>query len=302
MKKVAIIILNYGGDQDTLKCLNSLRQMKAVALSLQPYLVDYGKKAILTSQVKNFFSNTVIIRKEENLGFAAGNNVGIVQALADGADYVLLLNNDTLVSANFLSHLYSYLEEHPEVAAVSPKIYFAKGYEYHLDRYAPNERGRVIWYVNGKIDWQNMYGYHPNVDEVDNGQWETVHNTEFISGCCVLIPRKHFQEIGLLNEKLFMYWEDVEWSLRAKKAGYALVVCSQSIIEHKNAGGSSSGSALQDYFTTRNRLWMGMHYAPLRTKLALIRQSLVQLKSGRKWEKRGVLDFYLSAMYKGSWK
>jgi len=161
--------------------------------------------------------------------------------------------------------------------------------------------GKVIWYGGGQIDWANMYSSHIGVDLVDRGKFEQIIETDHISGCCVLIRKKALQQVGFFNEKLFLYWEDTDWSLRAKQFGWNLKMNPKAIIWHKNAGSSGSGSALQDYYLTRNRLWIGMHYAPIRTKLALIKQSLIQLIKGRQWEKRGVRDFWLGKMYSGSW-
>jgi len=302
MDKIAIIILNYNGLGDTLDCLESLNSLNRQGIDVGTFVVDYSDDKSEAQKIKKAFPLVTVIEKEHNLGFAQGNNVGIKRALQEGFDYILLLNNDTLVDRDFLINLYKFLVEHKEVGAVSPKIYFAKGHEFHKNRYKDDELGRVIWYVGGEIDWKNMYGSHPHVDEVDRGQFEKSQEVEYVSGCCTLIRAETLNKVDLLNEDLFLYWEDTEWSLRAKSIGWRLMMYPQAIIWHKNAGSSSSGSALQDYFLTRNRLWMGMKYAPLRTKLALIRQSLLQYIKGRVWEKRGIGDYWLGKMDQGSWR
>jgi len=301
MKEIAIILLNYNGLKDTLACLHSLAKIVQPDFKVIIYLIDFSVAKNESEKIKKAFPNIKLITKNKNLGFAGGNNIGINQALDDGADFVLLLNNDTLVSSDFISQLYHYLEQNLDVGAVSPKIYFAKGYEFHKDRYKEEELGKVIWYGGGQIDWANMYSSHIGVDLVDRGKFEQIIETDHISGCCVLIRKKALQQVGFFNEKLFLYWEDTDWSLRAKQFGWNLKMNPKAIIWHKNAGSSGSGSALQDYYLTRNRLWIGMHYAPIRTKLALIKQSLIQLIKGRQWEKRGVRDFWLGKMYSGSW-
>ncbi len=302
MKKIGIVILNYNGIKDTLECLESLNKIKHNGFLITTYVVDYSHDKLEADKIKYAYPECLVIKKSGNLGFAGGNNVGIFQALEEGADYILLLNNDTMVHTDFLTGLFEFLESKPSVAAVSPKIYFAKGFEFHKDRYKPQELGNVIWYMGGQIDWANMYGSHPNVNDVDKGQFKKVQETDFVTGCCMLISKKALEKVGLLNERLFLYWEDVDWSLRAKRIGYKVYVDPKAYIWHKNAGSSGSGSSLHDYFTNRNRLWMGIRYAPLRTKLALIKQSLVQLMSGREWEKRGIQDAYRMHMGRGSWK
>ncbi|MGI5828168.1 MAG: glycosyltransferase family 2 protein [Patescibacteria group bacterium] len=299
--KIGIIILNYNGLTDTRNCLQSLSKIKKNSFTEQLFVIDYSSNSLEADILRKEFPKTTVIRKERNLGFAGGNNIGVKKALDWGADYVLLLNNDTVVSDDFLSNLYAYLKKHPKVGCVSPKIYFARGYEFHKKRYKQTELGKVIWYAGGIIDWSNMYASHRGVDEVDRGQFDTVVDTDFISGCCVLVRRKLFKDLGLLNEKLFLYWEDNDFSIRAKHAGWKLRYVPNAYIWHKNAGSSGVGSEVQDYFMQRNRLWFGFTYAPLRTKLALVKQSLLQLGRSSNWSRKGIVDFYLRRMGRGSW-
>ncbi len=302
MKKIGIVILNYNGIKDTRECLTSLKDIKTSRFLHTIYVVDYSNDLQETQAINKEFPETVVIKKTGNLGFAGGNNVGIKQALNDGVDYILLLNNDTLVSSDFLQILFEYMEKNPMVGCISPKIYFAKGYEYHKDRYKRTELGKVIWYAGGLLDWQNMYGSHRGVDEVDQGQYDKTMKTDFASGCCMLVKKEVFEKIGFLNEKLFLYWEDSDFSVRAEKAGWHVVYNPKPYIWHKNAGSSGVGSSLHDYFLQRNRLWFGFHYAPLRTKLALLRQSLVQLGKSTSWNRRAIVDYYFMNMGIGSWR
>ncbi|NMC36443.1 glycosyltransferase family 2 protein [Candidatus Beckwithbacteria bacterium] len=302
MKKIGIILLNYNGLADTLDCLQSLAKIKQTGFSTSIFVVDYSKDVKESEQIKKQFYQIKLIRKESNLGFAKGNNVGIAEALKWGADYVLLLNSDTIVSSDFLQKLFIYLKKNHQVGAVSPKIYFAKGFEFHKEKYAKSDLGKVIWYAGGQIDWANMLAFHRGVDEVDHGQFDKILETDFISGCCSLIRKEVLEQVGDLNEKLFLYFEDTDWSQRVKKAGWKLKYYPKAHIWHKNAGGSGVGSSLQDYFITRNRLWFGFVYAPWRTKFALCKQSLLQLVKSNYWTKQGVKDFYLGNMKQGSWK
>ncbi|NMB56898.1 glycosyltransferase family 2 protein [Candidatus Beckwithbacteria bacterium] len=301
MKKIAILIINFNGLVQTLTCLQSLEKIKHEQFTVQIFVVDYGLED-QTQEIKAKFPDIQIYREEKNLGFAGGNNFLGTKALAWQADYILLLNNDTLVSPDFLQKLFNYLEKNPKVAAVCPKIYFAKGYEYHKNKYQDKDLGKVIWYAGGKIDWDNIYSSHRGVDEVDYGQFNETNDTQFFSGCCVLLRTEVVQKIGLFNEKLFMYWEDVDLSMRILKSGFAIKYYPQSYIFHKNAGSSGVGSSLHDYFLNRNRLYFAFKYASLRTKLAIFRQSLVKLVNGSQWERQAVKDFYLGNMGIGSWK
>lgn len=302
MKKIATIILNFNGLKDTLDCLKSLVKINQNNFDHQVFLVDFSKDKSEADKIAIKFPSIQIIRKKDNLGFAKGNNIGIRKALKWGANYILLLNNDTLVSLDFSSKLFNYLEKNPQVGAVSPKIYFAKGFEYHKNKYKNSNLGKVIWYAGGKIDWNNIYGSHIGVDQVDTGQFGKISETDFFSGACVLIKANILDIIGLFNPKLFLYWEDADLSIRIKKAGFKIMYFPNSHIWHKNAGSSSVGSDLHDYFLNRNRLWFGFKYATTKTKLALLRQSLTSIFTAKKWERQAILDYYFGRMEKGSWK
>lgn len=147
-----------------------------------------------------------------------------------------------------------------------------------------------------------MIASHQGVDEVDRGQHDQIMETEFVSGCAMLIKKAVLARIGLLDERYFLYYEDADFCQRARQAGFKIVFVPQAKIWHKNIGTGRTGSPLQDYYMVRNRLLFGMRWAPLRTKLALLRESLSLLFNGRVWQKRGVVDFYLRRFGKGSYE
>ena len=152
------------------------------------------------------------------------------------------------------------------------------------------------------MDWDNIIGRHRGVDEVDDGQFDEIEQTEFASGCCMMIKKEVLEKTGVFNNKYFLYYEDGDLNIRAKKDGFKVVYVPKSVIFHKNASSSGgSGSILHDYYITRNRLMFGLKYAPIRSKLALLRESLKILLNGRYWQKRGVMDFYLGRLGKGSY-
>ena len=185
---------------------------------------------------------------------------------------------------------------------MAPRFIFAPGFEFHKDRYKKEERGKVIWFAGGMIDWKNIHGHHRGVDEVDHGQYDRIWEADFITGCCLAARRQVFEKIGLLDRRYFLYYEDLDFCQRAKRAGFKILYIPAAFLWHQNAGSAEgSGSNLQDYYISRNRLLFGLRYAPLRTKLALARESLVNLFSGRPWQKRGILDFYLGKFGKGNY-
>lgn len=314
MSKLALIILNWNGWEMTLNCLSSVKKANIKDFELEIIVVDNGSTDESVKKINEFVINKLtknppnrrikfkIIENRENIGFAGGNNVGIKYALGRGVDYVCLLNNDTRVDKDFLVFLIKAIKEEKEAGIVGGKIFFEKEFEYFKDKYSEKEKGKVIWYAGGKIDWLNVYASHRGVDEVDRGQYDKREETEYVNGCLMLIKSEVFAKIGLLDSKYYLYYEENDFCQRAKKAGYKLIYEPKSIIWHLNAGSSGSGSDLHDYFLTRNRMLFGLKHAPFRSKAALIKESLWLLRKGRKWQKAGVRDYYLGRLGKGSWK
>lgn len=310
MKKVSLIILNWNGWQMTLACLKSLCLVQTNSFILEILIVDNGSTDESLDKINNWILENSrdlrsiefkIIKNKINLGFAQGNNVGIKESLKNKADFVCLLNNDTRVGPNFLKELVKVLETDEKAGMAGGKIYFEKGYEFHKDRYKKEELGKAIWYAGGVIDWNNVYTTHRGVDEVDLGQYNQVTETDFVNGCLCLIKKEVFEKIGFFDPRYYLYFEDADLSMRAKKAGFKLLFCPNSQIWHLNSGSSGSGSGLHDYFTTRNRMLFGMKFAPIRSKLALVKESFRLLRTGRIWQKKGILDFYFGRFGKGSW-
>lgn len=267
----AILILHFKDNQDTFDCLDSLIEAKSV-VPFDTYVISV--QSTQTDKLANHPLKPIVINETINRGFAGANNVMIQKALADGHQEIILLNNDTTVTKDFLPPLLAQLK-HSDVGMVSPKIYFSKGREYHKDRYQANELGHVIWYMGGILDWKNVYGSHFAVDEVDHGQFETAAETDFTTGCCVAITKATIDVIGLMDENYFLYYEDADWSMKAKAAGLKNLVEPHSVIYHKNAGSTGgAGSPLHMYYQTRNRIYFGLKYAPLRTKAHLIKNAL----------------------------
>ncbi len=302
MKKVFIVILNYKGHKDTIELLESISKIKRDSFSLNTIVVDNFPEDPIEVDVEKYSSlNLKLIFNNKNLGFSGGNNVGIKYALENGADYVLLINNDTYVDPDFVSELLRVAEIEKEAGIVVPKIYFAKGFEYHK-KYKENELGKVIWYAGGNMDFANIIGYHRGVDEVDDGQFDKIVETQIASGCCLMLKRELLEKIKGYDDKYFLYYEDADLSIRTIKRGYKILLVPKSIIWHKNAQSSGgSGSGLQDYYISRNRMIFGFEYGSLRTKFALLRESFRLILIGRPWQRRGIIDFYIGEFGKGSY-
>lgn len=303
MDKAAIVIVHYKGESDTRECLNSILINHAHKQLHIIIVINPAKKTQSISQ-KDFFALDLkrnypqisVIENSTNIGFAQGNNIGIKKALDLDCKYILLLNNDTVASLELLDKLISFAKSDPHIGLVSPKIYFAGGFEYHKDRYKEKERGKVLWYAGGIIDWNNIYAIHRGVDEVDRGQYDEISETDFATGCCVLIKRKVIEKVGLLDEKYFLYYEDIDYSVRVRKHKMKIIYYPKAFLWHKNASSSGKpGSKLHIYYQNRNRLYFGFKYASSRTKKSLFLDSLRFLVRGGVYTK-STLDYYLGRM------
>ena len=294
--KLAIVILNFNGLADTLSCLDSIRKLKIDDIFLETIVVDNfssdGSQVAL-SKIKdiNFIQN------QDNLGYAGGNNIGIKYAMKRNADAVLILNNDTIVDPRLILTLANALEYGD---LISPKIYFAPGFEFHKSKYARGDLGKIIWSAGGEIDWSNILGKHLGVDDVDRGQFKVRKQITFATGACMLVKRGVFEKIGYFDEKYFLYLEDMDFCVRAKNAGFKIIFEPSAVVWHKNASSSGgSGSKLQDYFFTRNRLLFAFKHASLKIKFAVFRQVLSQIKSPIK--RKAFFDFLTLNFGKGSY-
>ena len=284
--KVAIVVLNYNGLKNTLDCLESLRKLEIKGIRVEIIVVDNGSSDGSLEALSKL-KDIELIENKKNLGYSGGNNIGIKTAIKKGTDATLILNNDTICHPLVLINL---IKAAKTADVISPKIYFDKGYEFHKDWYKQKDLGRVIWYAGGEIDWQNVIGSHMGVDEVDKGQFSKAKSIDLATGACMFVKRKVFEKIGLFDEKYFLYLEDMDFCVRAKNADFEIFFEPTAIIWHKNASSSGgSGSDLQDYYITRNRLLFATKYAKLRTKLALLKQILSQMKAPIK--RKALLDF-----------
>ncbi len=297
---IAFITVGYHSDEDTLSVVSQLEDCDLPhGISLTTYCVDNSCSKNLKENLKKF-NSAVYLASPGNIGFAAGNNLGLKQALDDKVDLVVLINNDTVVPKDLVKNILNSPVQLQSVGAVGGLIYFAKGYEFRSN-YKDSDLGKVIWYAGGLHDWKNVYGSHLGVDEVDEGQFAGQRETDFITGCFMVIRPDVLEKVGLFDEKYCLYFEDSDLCLRIKKAGYKLVVDSQIKLGHKVAQSSGIGSPLNDYFLTRNRLLFGFTYASPRTKFALFREALKKLVTGTPSQKIAIKDFFLGNFGWGSW-
>ena len=299
--KIFFITVNFHSDSDTLQLVKQLTQCQTPSgVETKIFVVDNSNSVDLKKNLSQF-SKAIYLSSPGNIGFAAGNNLGLKRCLQEEGDLIALINNDTLVPESLVLQIISSPITKQNVGAVGGLIYFAKGFEFR-DHYQAQDLGKVIWYAGGKYDWKNVYASHIGVDEVDKGQYSEEKDTDFITGCFYLTKPEILQKVGLFDERYCLYFEDSDLGLRIKKAGFRLVFDPKIKLWHKVAQSSAIGSPLNDYFLTRNRLLFGFTYAKLRTKIALIRESLRKVFTGTPAQKIAIKDFYLKNFGWGSFK
>jgi len=293
MQKIAVVSVNFNGEKDTLELLEQLKELKISNFKFKIIVVDNASSDDFVEKACQKYPETHILQNGINKGFSGGYNRGMKHALLWGADYVLVINNDALTpDKNLFTSLLSTFEKHPDAGIVSPKIYFAPGFEFFKDRYKKEDEGKVVWFGGGKFDWDNVMSIHRGIDEVDKGEYGGEMEMDFATGCCFLIKREVLEKVGLFNEDYFAYFEDADYSKRVLNAGFKIYYNGETSIYHKVSQSTGAGSSLTDYYLTRNRLMFGFKYASLRTKFALWRQAMYQLMFGRSAQRKAVKDFF----------
>lgn len=303
--RVCIIILTTNALAMTKEQLLNMSKLDTKGLNAECLVVDNGSSDGTEEAIKNYRLSNMeyrFVQNGTNLGFAGGNNIGIRDAAKRGFNYIILMNNDLLLSKDIVVKLVNYMNKNPSVGIASPKMYFAKGYEFHKDRYKDSEKGNVFWYAGGLIHRANVYTSHRGVDEVDIGQYNKTEETDVANGACMIIRTEVVKKIGLLDASFFLYWEDADYSERVKRAGYKVMYFPETCLWHKvSASTGGSGSTTNDYFLTRNRFYYSMRYSSAVTKFAVLRDTIKLLFIGRLWQKWGAFDALLGRKGMGQW-
>lgn len=231
---IAIIIVHYGNIETTVNCLSSISNLTNVSNLI---LVN-NSQASIGKIIKEKFKWITVINNPKNLGYAAALNIGIKSALKTNPQFILILNNDIIVRKNFLKELLSYCQKH-QVDVVGPKI---------LDQHGH------IWFDGGEIDKNRFTAGHKK------------GKIDFLSGCCLLINKRVFDKIGFFDEQYFMYYEDVDFCLRARKVGFKLGIAEKAIVYHQIKKNEKQ-KKLMEYYLARNHFLFLKKHAPFFVKI-----------------------------------
>ena len=243
--RTVAVILNWNSGEMTAECIRSLLAMDSSDYEM--VVVDNGSSDGSAEYLRRGFPEITVLRQEHNLGFAGGCNVGLQYALDREAEFILLLNNDTVVCKNFVRGLVEQARAHRKAGMVSPKIYF-----WDLpDRF---------WWAGGAYSLWSGLPKHIGRKEKDNGQFEVPRQIDWATGCAVLIRTAALKTTGLFDPQIFGNGEDLDLSLRMKRAGYEIWYAPKARLWHKEGVDyrKNVGEHVRKFTGTRNLLWI-MH-------------------------------------------
>jgi GT2 family glycosyltransferase len=256
--RVAIIILIWNGRQDTVECLESLRA--DTYLEKQLIVVDNGSSDDSVQFIRAKFPEVKVIENHANLGFTGGNNVGIREALVQGAKYVYLLNNDTTVEPEALGALVAAAEAEPRFGLLSPVMHYF-------------DPPREIWFAGSQIKLGSGLAVHDNSRQPT--RTEAPYEVPWVSGCAILMPASVARKLEGFDERYYLTFEDVDLSLRVRREGLAVVTVPAARIYHKGGMSGKRISGVGYYYVVRNKLLLvrkhcGMGYLPAAFRIIAI--------------------------------
>jgi GT2 family glycosyltransferase len=237
--RVGVVVLNWRRPREILACLASVEAQDYPAFEI--VVVDNGSANGSIGEIRRRFPAVSVIENGHNLGFAAGSNRGVDHLVRSGIDYVLLLNDDATCAPDLLHRLVELAEAEPDIGVLGPTIYYA------------DSPGTTIWSAGGLVD-QLGHARHLGVNERGDGPPPPAREVDYVTGCALLIRRDAVEKIGLLDERFFAYWEEVEWCTRARAAGFRVVHLPTARVWHGLKQEDRETSRAYQYLMTRNRL------------------------------------------------
>jgi GT2 family glycosyltransferase len=230
MKTLAVVVLSWNGAALTLDTLRSLEACHVPeSWRLRTLVVDNASTDGSPERVREAFPGVELLALAENRRFAGGNNEGLRRALDGGADAVMLLNNDVVADPKLIEKLLAALDEQPQAGAAAPLIYFAP----------PTDR---IWYGGGHCRPWLAHSSHRGLRTRDHGQYRSIEDTGYLTGCCLLATAEAWRKVGLLDERYFIYAEDADWCLRARAAGFRLLFVPTARLWHRVSASSANAT------------------------------------------------------------
>lgn len=236
--KIIVIVLNWNGKDDTLRCLSSL---KAVTTEHSVVVVDNGSSDDSVKAIAAAFPEVHLIETGTNLGYAEGNNVGLRYALEQSPEAILILNNDTLLDPGILQ---AFLKRNLPIQGAK-----------QLQMEVPSRLGQL----GGR--WNSNTGMFDSVGNNDAADlWSEPVEMDYVSGCALFVKAEVFRQVGLFDARFFLFWEECDWCFRAAREGFRSTLCPEAVVYHYCSASFVGGLPHTTYYWWRNRLlWMELH-------------------------------------------
>lgn len=259
------IVLSWNGREDTLRCLESLTQVEHPDLAI--VCVDNGSVDGTREAVRERFPQVIFIEAGANLGYSGGNNLGLRHALECGARWMMLVNNDATVAPDVIDGFRRVTEGHPRAGILAGKVYFT-------------DRPQTIWFAGQRVSELLGYSGRPRgYGRADGPRYDTVCSTGRAVGALMAVSREAIDAVGLLDEDLFAYVEDVDWALRVRDAGFEILFAPAARAWHR-VSASTGGEATSThtlYYGVRNTVVVLERRRPLGVVGTRLRRAAILL-------------------------
>lgn len=247
-EKISVILVNYNGLKYNDACITSILKSAGCG-RLQIVVVDNASTDGSYEQLQAHWGENeqvLLLQAGENYGFAKGNNLGIRRALEENPDYIMLLNNDTVIEPDAIAQMVRLQKEKGGI--ITPKIKYA-------------DRPDVVWSAGGEFSKVLKKSRHIGLNKTDGAEFDKDRQCGFTTGCCFLMSRPVFEQMGYLDERFFLYYEDNEYSLRARSRQVTIWYCYSAVVYHKVNGATlGNEKAVNAYYIARNWLICARQY------------------------------------------
>ena len=254
---IAVLVLNWNARDDTVECLRSLSELDYPAW--QAVVVDNGSTDGSFEAIRAAYPDATVLQAGRNLGYAGGNNLGLRWIRRSDFDYVLVLNNDTVVPRALLTDLVSAARDCPQYTILSPRILY-------------HSRPDTLWFSGSRWNETTCDIEHVGDGSIDDGRLCTpgVEESPYACGCALFFPVTCLDSVGYLEERFFLVFEDTDWCFRAAERGLRCGIALNARVWHKVSSTIGNFSPLGAYFYTRNRLLWAERHLPWRTRFRML--------------------------------
>lgn len=287
--KVGIVIVNYNGLNYQNDAIRSIKGQKYSNYEI--IVVDNNSTDGSVEALEKEFPDVFVIKTGDNLGVAAGNNIGIQCALDHKAEYIMLLNNDIILGDDLISTL---VKKASSNIITVPKIYYY-------------DRKKFIWSAGGCVDWKTGIPKHYGTDQSDTTAFSIERHVEIAPTCCMLIHRNIFRKVGKMDERYFMYYDDTDFCIRANMKGFKILYVPSAVMWHKVSSSSGgSQSRIYSYYIARNLLYFikKFSYKTQVTQMDLVKYQIKYVlnnctnNKNAKYRIVGLFDYFRGKMYR----